>query len=125
MNPTQPSSASYTSLDTEHFLSFLFGKESTCGPANGLLNDATWRGSRRKILRELRRYVDANVLTDAFRQQRLDVAFEKVEEAQGIGAHFCESRRSSPVSRSSASSYSGACRTTGTGGSSTSRTTGA
>lgn len=94
MSPTQPSSASYTSLDTEHFLSFLFGKDSTHGLANGLQNEATWRGYRRKILRELRRYVDANVLTDAFHQQRLDVALEKVEEAQGSGTHFSESRLS-------------------------------
>lgn len=50
MSAEGSTSAPVTHLWTrEHFLSFLFGKESTHGLANGLLNEATWRGHRRKI----------------------------------------------------------------------------
>ncbi len=87
MSPSPPASApTYTSLDTEHFLSFLFGKESTHGLANGLLDEGTWRRYRRKVLSELRRYIDTNVVsTDALQQQRIDIALKKIEEAEGIG----------------------------------------
>lgn len=87
MNTARPASVpTYTSLDTEHFLSFLFGKQSTHGLANGLLDEGTWRRYRRKVLRELRRYIDANVVcTDAIHRQRIDIALTKIEEAEGIG----------------------------------------
>jgi hypothetical protein len=87
MSTTRPApSPDYTSLDTEHFLSFMFGKQSTHGLANGLLDEGTWRKYRRKVLRELRKYIDANVVcTDALHQQRIGIALRKIEEAEGIG----------------------------------------
>ena len=73
----------YGSLSTENFLSFLFGKTSTHGLANALLDEPECSRRRSRILRELATYVRTNVqVTDARQRDRLDVA---ILMTQGIG----------------------------------------
>lgn len=119
MSPSPPASApAYTSLDTEHFLSFLFGKESTHGLASGLLDEGTWRRYRRKVLRELRRYIDTNVVgTDASTNSASTSRSRRSRRRKASASRFFESRRSLPSWWSSVSSFSGRCWTTGNDGS--------
>lgn len=69
----------YITIDVEHFLSFMLGKDSTHGLAGG--DEAVWVKEARRLTRHLRRYVQSNAQTSNDHLREMLACLDKMGES--------------------------------------------
>ncbi|SRR5712692_9836340 len=78
-------------LDVEHFLASMFGGRSTHG-ARGNNQGKEWKKWCKRLSSHLRKYVEANLVTDREHRQLIECALEDIEKSVGKPEQERESR---------------------------------